>query len=156
MAEFTNTTDEILLPGQALVFADGTMIGFSNLPLLAAGADTEMGFGPLDGLRLTRATPSKSEGDAGVFSSANQLTEQAEITVENLTGQDWRVLLRDAIPYSEQDDLEVEFDASPAVTRRDPDGQRGILEWDLDLAAGATQEVSLEYTLTWPDGYILR
>ena len=156
MAEFTNTTDEILLPGQALVFADGTMIGFSNLPLLAAGADTEMGFGPLDGLRLTRATPSKSEGDAGVFSSANQLPEQAEITVENLTGQDWRVLLRDAIPYSEQDDLEVEFDASPAVTRRDPDGQRGILEWDLDLAAGATQEVSLEYTLTWPDGYILR
>ena len=156
MAEFTNTTDEILLPGQALVFADGTMIGFSNLPLLAAGADTEMGFGPLAGLRLTRATPSKSEGDAGVFSSANQLTEQAEITVENLTGQDWRVLLRDAIPYSEQDDLEVEFDASPAVTRRDPDGQRGILEWDLDLAAGATQEVSLEYTLTWPDGYILR
>ncbi|MEL6841321.1 MAG: mucoidy inhibitor MuiA family protein, partial [Pseudomonadota bacterium] len=48
MAEFTNTSDEILLPGQALIFADGTMIGFSNLPLLAAGADTEMGFGPLD------------------------------------------------------------------------------------------------------------
>ena len=57
MAEFTNTTDELLLPGQALIFADGTMIGFSQLPLLAAGADTEMGFGPLDGLRLTRTTP---------------------------------------------------------------------------------------------------
>ncbi len=156
MAEFTNTTDEILLPGRALVFADGTMIGFSQLPLLAAGADTEMGFGPLDGLRLTRTTPNRSEGDRGVFTTTNQLTEQAVMTVENLTGQDWTVLLRDAIPYSEQDDLEVAFTASPAVTRRDPEGQRGILEWDLDVPAGATQEVTLDYTLRWPDGYVLR
>ena len=78
------------------------------------------------------------------------------MSVENLTGQDWRVLLRDAVPYSEQDDLEVAFDASPAVTRRNPDGQRGILEWDLDVPAGATQDVSLAYTLTWPSGFVLR
>jgi uncharacterized protein (TIGR02231 family) len=156
MAEFTNTTDEVLLAGQALMFADGTMIGFSQLPLLAAGGDTEMGFGPLDGLRLTRATPNKTEGDVGVFTSSNQLTEQAVMTVENLTGQDWRVLMRDAIPYSEQDDLEVEYTANPAVTRRDPDGIRGILEWELDVAAGVRQEVTLDYTLTWPSGYVLR
>ncbi len=156
MAEFTNVTGEVLLPGQALIFADGTMIGFSNLPLLAAGADTQMGFGPLDGLRLARTTPSKSEGDVGVFSSANQLKEAAVMSVENLTGQDWKVLLRDAVPYSEQDDLEVKFVASPSVTRHDPDGQRGILEWELDVAAGAKQEVTLDYTLTWPTGYVLR
>ncbi|MEL7180801.1 MAG: DUF4139 domain-containing protein, partial [Pseudomonadota bacterium] len=87
---------------------------------------------------------------------SNQLTEQAIMTVENLTGQDWAVKLRDAIPYSEQEDLEVAFTASPAVTRRDPDGMRGILEWDLDLAAGEKQEVTLDYTLTWPDGFVLR
>ena len=156
MAEFTNDTGEVMLPGQALVFADDTMIGFSQLPLLAAGADTEMGFGPLDGLRLTRAVPNKSEGDVGVFTTTNQLTEQAVMTVENLTGQDWDVKLRDAIPYSEQDDLEVEFTASPAVTRTNPDGMRGILEWDLDLAAGDQQSVTLEYQLKWPSGFVLR
>ncbi len=156
MAEFTNTTPEILLPGQALIFADGTMIGFSNLPLLAAGADTKMGFGPLDGLRLTRAIPNKTEGDVGVFSSANQLTEQAVMSVENLTGQTWDVLLRDAVPYSEQDDLEVEITASPAITRRSPERQRGILEWDLTLPAGTKQDITMDYTLTWPSGYILR
>lgn len=156
MAEFTNDTGEVMLPGRALIFADDTMIGFSQLPLLAAGADTEMGFGPLDGLRLTRATPRKSEGDVGVFVSSNQLTEQAIITIENLSGQDWPVKLRDAIPYSEQDDLEVTFTASPPVTRRDPDGARGILEWDLDLAAGDRREVTLDYTLTWPRDYVLQ
>ncbi|PJI86394.1 uncharacterized protein (TIGR02231 family) [Yoonia maricola] len=156
MAEFTNDTGEVMLPGQALIFADGTMIGFSQLPLLAAGGDIEMGFGPLDGLRLTRAIPNKTTGDVGVFTSANQLTEQAVIKVENLTGQDWAVKLRDAIPYSEQEDLEVAFEATPAVTRRNPDGLRGILEWDLDIAAGDAQEVTLDYTLTWPNGFVLR
>lgn len=156
VAEFTNTTDEILLPGQALIFADGTMIGFSQLPRLAAGADTEMGFGPLDGLRLTRATPNKSEGGVGVFTSANQLVEEAVITVENFTGQDWSVLVRDAVPYSEQDDLEVDFTASPAIAREAPDGQRGVLEWDLEVSAGGTQQIDLAYTLTWPNGFVLR
>ncbi|MEO1638067.1 MAG: mucoidy inhibitor MuiA family protein [Pseudomonadota bacterium] len=156
MAEFTNTTDELLLPGQALLFADGTMIGFSNLPLLAAGADTEMGFGPLDGLRATRTMPNRTEGDRGVFTTTNQLREEAIMTVENLTGQVWDVLLRDAIPYSEQEDLEVTFNANPNASRRNPDGQRGVLEWDLTLDAGEKAEVSLDYTLTWPNGFILR
>ncbi|MFU8823521.1 DUF4139 domain-containing protein [Yoonia sp.] len=156
MAEFINSSDEILLPGPVMVQADGTMVGFSYLPLLAAGAEMDMGFGPLDGLRLTRITPNRSEGDVGIFSSATQLVEQTILTVENLTGQDWDVLLRDAIPYSEQDDLEVSLTASPAVTRRDPEGQRGIVEWDLSVPAGDKQEVTMEYTLRWPSGFVLR
>ncbi|PRY75211.1 uncharacterized protein (TIGR02231 family) [Yoonia maritima] len=156
VAEFTNDTQELLLPGKTLMFADGTMIGFSNLPMIAAGSETQMGFGPLDGIVLNRMTPNKSEGERGVFSSSNQLEEEAVITVENLTGQDWDVLLRDAVPYSEQDDLEVEVTASPAVTRTNPDGRRGILEWDLSVPAGEKQEITLDYTLTWPSGYVLQ
>ena len=156
MAEFVNTSDEILLPGPVMVQADGTMVGFSYLPLLAAGAEMDMGFGPLDGLRLTRVTPNRTQGDVGVFSSATQLVDRTVLTVENLTGQEWDVLLRDAVPYSEQDDLEVSVTASPAVTRRDPEGARGIVEWDLTLPAGDEQEVTLEYTLRWPSGFVLR
>ena len=156
VAEFTNTTDEVLLPGQALLFADGTMIGFDQMPLLAAGADRQMGFGPLDGLQLSWTMPQKSEGDVGVFTSANQLTEQVVMRVENLTGQYLPVLLRETIGYTEQEDLEVEFTADPRFARRNPEGRRGVLEWDLDVSAGETQEIVLDYTLTWPDGYVLR
>ena len=155
VAKFTNTSPEVLLPGEAMIFADGTMVGFGSLPLLAAGVETDMGFGPLDGIVLTRTTPNRTEGDRGVFSSSNQLTEQAVMTVENLTGQDWDVLLRDAVPYSEQDDLKVDITATPSVTRTAPENQRGILEWDLSVPAGEKQEVTLNYTLTWPSGYVL-
>ena len=155
VAKFTNTSPEVLLPGEAMIFADGTMVGFGSLPLLAAGVENDMGFGPLDGIVLTRTTPNRTEGDRGVFSSSNQLTEQAVMTVENLTGQDWDVLLRDAVPYSEQDDLKVDITATPSVTRTAPENQRGILEWDLSVPAGEKQEVTLNYTLTWPSGYVL-
>ncbi|WP_439155497.1 DUF4139 domain-containing protein [Yoonia sp.] len=156
VAAFTNTTAEVLLPGQALLYADGTMIGFDQLPLLAAGADVQIGFGPLDGIRLTRAIPGRSEGETGVFSRANEFRETVLIGVDNLTGQDWDVLLRDAVPYTEQDDLELTVTATPPVTRMDPDGRRGILEWDLSVPTQTRQEVRLDYTLKWPDGYVLR
>ncbi|KJZ19086.1 DUF4139 domain-containing protein [Loktanella sp. S4079] len=156
MAEFSNTTQETLLPGTAMLFVDGTMIGGSHLPLIAAGADQTMGFGPLDGILLSRVVPNRSEGDRGVFSSSNQLTEEAIITLENVTNRDWKILLRDAVPYSEQDDLQLEITAQPTVTRVNPDGQRGILEWDLQLGAGETEEVRLDYTFTWPSGYVLQ
>lgn len=156
VASFTNATEELLLPGRAQIFADGTMLGFGYLPLLAAGADTEMGFGPLDGLRLTRSMPNRSEGDRGVFTTTNELRERATLTVENLTGQDWDVLLRDVVPYSEQEDLEVVVSANPGATREDVEGQRGVLEWDLRLPAGDTEVITLDYTLSWPEGYVLQ
>ncbi|WP_375254012.1 DUF4139 domain-containing protein [Yoonia sp.] len=156
VAEFTNSTDEVLLPGQALLFADGTMIGFDWMPLLAAGADQQMGFGPLDGLQLSWTMPQKSEGDAGVFVSSNQLKEQVVMTIDNRTGQDWPVLLRETFGYTEQEDLEVEFTANPRFARLNPEGRRGILEWDLDVSAGEAQEIVIDYTLTWPEGYVLR
>ena len=66
------------------------------------------------------------------------------------------MLLRDAVPYSEQDDLQVSLTAVPEPTRRDRDGARGIVEWDLSVPAGAEQEVVMETTLRWPSGYVLR
>jgi len=42
------------------------------------------------------------------------------------------------------------------VSEQDPDGRRGVLEWQFDLAAGAKQEIRLEHSLTWPTGYVLR
>lgn len=156
MVTLTNATPEPFLPGPATLFADGAMIGQGQMPLLAAGAETDLGFGPIDGIRLTRATPRRSAGDRGVFNPRNQLVEEAVITLENLTDQPWDIRLRDTIPYSEQDDLTVSYTASPPVTRADPDGQRGFLEWQLPLPAESALEVTLSYTLSWPEGYVLR
>ena len=156
VAELVNTTGEVLLPGDALLIADGSLVGYTQLPLIAAGDDTKIGFGVIDGIRLNRIVPDRTEGDIGVLSRSNQQTETVVMTVENLTGEDWPIRLRDRIYYSDQDDLVVEYTASLPVSEQDPDGRRGVLEWQFDLAAGAKQEIRLEHSLTWPTGYVLR
>lgn len=156
LASFTNSTKEILLPGQAFLMRDGTLVGSTYLPAIPAGTETEVAFGAIEGLRLTRAMPLRAEGDRGILTSSSQIEETAVLKVENLTDESWPVRLLDQVPYSEQEDLEITFSATPAPTETDVDGQRGILAWEFDLPAGETQEITLEHVISWPEGKVLQ
>ena len=155
-ASFTNASDEPLLPGQAMLFREGVLVGSTWLDVIAPGVETDVGFGALETLRVKREMPKRAGGETGVFTSSNQQTESAVITVENTGTEAWPVRILDQVPYSEQDDLEIEMTADPAPTETDVEGQRGILAWEFDLAAGGKQTITLEQTLTWPEGMVLR
>ena len=156
MASFTNASDEPLLPGQAMLFREGVLVGSTWLDVIAPGVETDVGFGALETLRVKREMPKRAEGETGVFTSANEQSESAVITVENTGDEAWPVRILDQVPYSEQDDLEIDVTASPEATETDVDGQRGILAWEFDLAAGAKETITLEQVLTWPEGMVLR
>ena len=156
VANWVNTTKEILLPGELLALRDGTLVGGGQLPLLAPGDKATTGFGALDGLKLKREVPDRSTGDHGVFTTSTLQHETAILTVENLTDQLWKVRMLDQVPYSEQDDLKIDWSADPMPTETDVDGQRGILAWSFDLAPGAKQQVTLTTTLGWPAGKLLQ
>jgi uncharacterized protein (TIGR02231 family) len=155
-ASFTNASDEPLLPGEAMLFREGVLVGSTWLDVIAPGVETDVGFGAIETLRVKREMPKRAEGETGVFTSANEQTESAVITVENTGYEDWPVRIIDQVPYSEQDDLEIEVSASPEPTETDVEGQRGILAWEFDLAAGGKETITLEQTLTWPEGMVLR
>lgn len=156
VAELTNDTPEVILPGTALLYLDGAMVGVAELPLIAAGAEESLGFGAIDGIRLSRTVPGRTEGERGLLASRNQLDEVAILEIENLTGDDWTMRVLDRVPYSEQDDLEVAYTASPPATEEDVEGARGVLAWEFDLGAGETRQIRLEHSLKWPEGYVLR
>ncbi len=155
MAEVTNTGAEPLLPGTARFYRDGALVGGSELDLLAAGDKVELGFGRLDSLIVTREIPNRSEGERGIISTSTEQTEEVTIRVENFTPRAWPLRVRDRVPYSEQEDLEISWTATPAETDRDMDGQRGLLEWKTDIAAGAAFEIKLAQSLSWPEGMVL-
>ncbi|PKP70960.1 MAG: hypothetical protein CVT82_04135 [Alphaproteobacteria bacterium HGW-Alphaproteobacteria-4] len=156
VAKAVNDSGQVLLPGQATLFLDGAMVGLANLPLTAAGADMRLGFGPIDGLVLTRTVPAKTEGDRGLISKTNQQNETAVLTVENLTNETWPLRVLDRVPYSEQEDLVITYKATPAATTADVDGKRGVLAWQSVLAPGKSQTIRLETTLSWPADQVLR
>lgn len=156
VAEVTNTSGEPLLPGEALLYREGVLAGSTWLPMTPAGAETEIAFGALDSIRLTRDMPLRDSGQKGVFTTSNELTETAVLRIENLGTETWPLRVIDQVPYSEQQDLVVKTTASPAPSETDPDGQRGLMVWEFDLAGGEEREISLSYTLTWPEGMALR
>lgn len=157
MADVTNTADESILPTQeARFYLDDRFVGQRFLEMIPAGGQADLSFGAIDGLRLARAIPQRQEGERGVFTRSGALDETVRITVENLTAQDWPVRLLDRVPYSEQDDLTIDWSAQPAPSDTDVDDKRGVLEWRFDLPAGDTQAIVLDYSLEWPDGKVLR
>lgn len=155
MANLTNDMDELILPGQTNLYLDDTYVGQIAGELIAAGAKAELPFGPIEGLRLTRTVPDREEGGSGLIRKSNDLTETAKIAVENLTAEPWAIRLLDRVPYSEQEELKINWQADPRPAQTDVDGQRGILAWEFDLAANATQTITLEHEMKWPEDKVL-
>ncbi len=156
VARLVNDSGQILLPGDAWLHRDGTLIGTTYFSQLPPGEDADLGFGAIDGIRLNRDMPQRAEGDRGVFTSSTQIEEKAVLEVENLTDEAWKVRILDQVPYSEQEDLTIRYSADPEPTEVDVDGQRGIMAWDFDLAAGEKKEVALDTVMSWPEGMELQ
>ncbi|WP_254604325.1 DUF4139 domain-containing protein [Leisingera sp. ANG59] len=157
VASFTNTFGEQLLASDEVPrFVDGKLVTVEEFAGLAPGAEMDAGFGPIEGLQLRRDVLGQSEGEQGLISRSNAQVQKVEITVENLTAQDWAVRVLDRVPYSQQDDLEIEWSAAPRPTEENVEKQRGILAWDLKLAAGESETIQLDTTLSWPEGMLLR
>ena len=157
MAEFTNEAEELILPThEASFYLDGRFIGTRALDLIPAGGEAELSFGPIEGLRLERTVLGRNEGDRGMISRSTELTEEVRIEIENLTGEAWPMRVLDRVPYSEQEDLEIEWNAAPHASEMDVDGKLGVLAWDFEIAAGEEKEITLTHTLEWPEGMVLQ
>ncbi len=146
VARFTNDSTEPLLPAnQARRYFDGGLVGAGSFPQIAAGEEAELGFGPIDGVQLTRTVLQRAEADRGLISRSNEETEVVRIEVENLTRRAWQLELLDRVPYSEQEDLDITYSADPEPDIRAVEDRRGILQWNTELPAGETFTVETEF-----------
>ncbi len=156
-ARFTNPYSQNLQASPiSKWFVDGVLVASGYGPEIGPSAEVEMGFGPIHGLTLERNILDRSSGDTGLISRSNQRVERAKIQIENFTGETWPLRIYDQVPYSEQEDLAITWAAKPRPTEENVDNKRGILAWDVELAPGESQVISLDTTLNWPDGMELR
>jgi len=150
-----NTTGETILPGDARFFRDGDLIGEDALPLIPPGAEVEMGFGPLDHLRLEWVDLSLDAGDRGIFISENEQRRRIAFSVENTSDAAETVRLLYAIPFAEQEDIDVDVSFSRAPDETGVDDLRGVAAWALDLSPGETTRIEMEVGLAWPEDMVL-
>jgi uncharacterized protein (TIGR02231 family) len=157
MAEITNDTMEPLLAASdAQLFVENTLVGQIPFEAVAVGARLTQAFGPIEELRLSNVILDQSEGDRGLITKSNAQTQERRLLIENLGAQEWIVEVLDAIPYSEQDDLTIEWSAQPSATATDVEDRRGLAQWDLTVAENAREEIRIERIVRWPEGMVLR
>lgn len=152
VADTTNSTQQVILPGEATLYLDGAMVGQRALDLTAAGDDLKIGFGPIDGIQIERTVPEEAEGGRGFISKSNTRRETSVLKIRNLTAQEWPLRVIDQVPVSTQDDLQVDWSASPSPDETDPDGKRGLLVWNAPIAAEEEREITLTVDMNWPEG----
>ncbi len=155
MAEFENTSGEPLIPGEARFFRDGALIGEGGIGPIAAGETTEIAFGPVDHLLLEWQDLARDTGDRGVFIQSRTEDRRVRFSVENTSDAEETVRLVYATPFAEQEDLDLDLTLQPAPSERDIDGQRGVHAWELTLAPGARQDITMTLSLDWPEDYVL-
>ncbi len=157
MAKVTNNSGEDLLAsGFASFFVDDAFIGTNELERITSSDTREIGFGPINGLRLNSIRLLGGEGESGLISRYNERRSHQRYEIENLTNETWDVRMLSSVPHSNHDDLIIRWNTSLPPDEVDVDDRIGVLGWDLTLAPGATQSVDVETSMTWPSDKDLR
>lgn len=138
------------LPGPVSLFRDATFVGSGRLPQLAPGEEHELGFGSDDSIRVRHAVLDEKRGESGIITSSKTDQRNYRITVKNHHFRAMTVAVLDQVPVSQNQDIKVELIAKVPPTRKDPDGKRGVMAWDLKLEPNEEKQIEFGYRVSWP------
>ena len=155
IARAENTTGQPLIPGDMAVYRDAAFLSDLYLDTIPPGGELELPFGSVDHLQLFWRDLSRNEGDEGFFNRSNVQRQVVEFGITNVSDQSEDVRILYAVPYTEQEDLELDLTLSVAPSVENLDGRRGIHAWDLTVGPGETRTIRMEADMSWPEGYDL-
>lgn len=140
-AELINSSGQDLLAGPVTVYVNERFVGRGEIPTVTRGQAFIAGFGVNPQLRIRRELLERAENVQG---GNRELRAGYRLVVENFNNEPVRLRLFDRLPYSRNaqdvrvtlDPLQDKLSIDQAYVRREQ--SKGILRWDLDVAAAAT------------------
>ena len=155
VARAENTSGEPLIAGDLSVYRDGAFLSEEYLETVPVGGELILPFGAVEHLQLFWRDLSRNEGETGLFTRGNTQVRVVEFGVTNVSDDPEDLRLIYAVPYSEQEDLELGLSLSVPPTEEDIDGRRGVHAWDMTVGPGETRTIRMESEMSWPEGYDL-
>jgi uncharacterized protein (TIGR02231 family) len=148
-ATVKNASPYLLLPGPAQLFEGQDYLGATTIEMAAPGQELELVLGVDERMRVKRELKGR-DVDRRLIGDVRRVHYRYAIEVENLTGAEQTVLVRDQLPVSRHEQIKVKLDATQPKTEP---GDLGLLEWKLALADRGKQTVALEFTVEHPASY---
>jgi uncharacterized protein (TIGR02231 family) len=155
LATLTNSSEYVLLPGEARMYAGADFVGRMDLPAVAAGEPFTAGFGADPQLQVERSLAGATRSTQG----GNQVRVYSyKILASSYRPAPVTVQVWDRLPRPQADVAAVGLVAvdpplseDPAYLRRDR--PRNLLRWDLEIEPGSNREsaatISYEFKLEY-------
>jgi len=142
-----------LLAGKVQHFVGGDLVGTSIMPERAAGEEFTLSFGPDDRVKAERKQIQKRVERHG---KDDEVAYRFVTTVENHLGRDGVIEVKDRIPVSDDERIEIALDdetttAGAAIDPNEP----GILTWKVPVPKDAKREIDLVYRVRAPRGVVV-
>ncbi|HEU4400871.1 MAG TPA: DUF4139 domain-containing protein [Candidatus Polarisedimenticolia bacterium] len=139
-----------ILPGRAQHFVGSDLVGRTSLSYHAGGEALTLSFGPDDRVRSERKQVERTVGHRG---RDDEIEYLYVTTLENHLGRDVVVHVRDRIPVSGDDRIEISLDDRRSTPQFTTDAKEpGILTWRVLVPKDGSQEVALRYEVRLPRG----
>jgi len=151
-AELLNDSDTIFLPGPASMFRNGEFVGRSQIPVVTIGEKFTAGFGIDSQVKVSRRLEEKKTKIQG----GNCIdTYTYRIALSNYKSSPAELRLLDRLPYTDDDSIKIELldtdhELSKAPEYIGTDREKGVLRWDIQLAADSAdrRETVVTYSFT--------
>ncbi len=142
LANLTNKSEHVLLPGEATMYLGSDFVGRQNLPLVAIGEQFTAGFGVDPQLQVQRHMVDKTRTMKG----GNQvLTYEYNILASSYKADAVNLQIWDRLPTAETETMGVtlikadpEVSSDPVYAREEK--THNLLRWDLKLDSGMNGE----------------
>ena len=146
VAELTNTSEYILLPGEATMYLAGDFVGQAKLPLIAAGKPFSVGFGVDPQLQVVRKLIDKTRTTQG----GNQvLNFKYKILLSSYKSTPVDVQVWDRMPHAEAvGTIGTSFTMGATKLSEDPlyvrdEKHKNLLRWDVKVEPKQNGEKAL-------------
>jgi hypothetical protein len=145
LADLTNTSEVVLLPGEATMYLAGDFVGSTKLPMVAVGKPFTVGFGVDPQLQVSRILVDKTRTTQG----GNQvLTFKYRMMVSSYKNVTVPVQVWDRMPHAEATTIAVNLvNPKPALSTESlyvrDDQTKGLLRWDVSIEPKQNGEKSL-------------
>lgn len=155
----TNRGPHALLRGPCDVSLDEGFLLTTQLPTVAPGANTELGLGVEEAIKVARKTAFK-ETSGGLLGGSTVLPHELEIQIANRLGAAAAVEVRERIPITFDTDVKIEeAQVKPPWTKDEGprEGQllRGGRSWRVTVPAGQVLTLSAQFTIKMPSDRML-
>lgn len=146
-----NTTDYVLLSGEANTYVGGEFTGKTQIATIAPQESTELSFGTDERVKVKRELVRTFVSSGGLFSKKEKKEFVYKTSVENTYSREIDIKLVEQIPVSQHKDIKVE------VTKLEPkdydeNKDLGTYTWQPKLTGQQKFIVNLEYNVEYPKG----